>query len=319
MKIINSILFLILSVGCANKIQFTLGQKQAFFGETAIFNNQADILWIIDNSSSMQQHQLRLREQIPQLVAQLNQSNVDYHIAVITTDMRSSGTGGRFIGTPAVITRTTANIEQLLSERILVGEAGSNLERGLQSMVTVLSPNYLSYEGRSFFRDGAMLSINVLSDEDDFSGYETQDVVQFLNQLKQSGPGTGQGWLFNFIGVKQNSSLCTTYNDYAGVGTKYMELVAISGGINSSICTVNLAQAVSNIQIKLIQILRDYYLAQEPDIETIVVKIDGQVIPPDEQNGWSYIPEKLIIRFNGSAVPGPYSNVVVDFTPLAPD
>lgn len=319
MKQLYFILLFIFSIGCANKIQFSIGEKRAFFGETAIFNNKADILWIIDNSSSMQQHQVRLREQIPQLVAQLNQSNVDYHIAVITTDMRSSGTGGRFIGTPTVITRTTNNIEELLSDRIVAGEAGSNLERGLQSMVSVLSSNYLSYEGRGFFRDGAMLSINVLSDEDDFSGYATQDVVQFLNQLKPSGPGTGQGWLFNFIGVTQSSSLCTTYNDYAGVGTKYMDLVSVSGGINSSICTVNLAQAVSNIQVKLIQILRDYYLAQEPNIETIVVKIDGMVIPQDEQNGWSYIPENMIIRFNGNALPGPYSSVVVDFTPLAPD
>lgn len=319
MKHLFCISISILSISCANKIQFAIGEKQAFFGETAIFNNKADILWIIDNSSSMEQHQVRLREQIPQLVTQLNQSNVDYHIAVITTDMRSSGTGGRFVGSPAIITRATTNIEQLLSERFVAGESGSNLERGLQSMATVLSPSYLSYEGRGFFRDGAMLSINVLSDEDDFSGYATQDVVQYLNQLKPSGPGAGQGWLFNFIGVTQNSSLCTTYNDYAGVGTKYMELVAISGGINSSICSVNLAQAVSNIQIKLIQILRDYYLNQEPNIETIVVKVDGQIVVQDDQNGWSYIPGKYIIRFNGQAVPGPYSNVVVDYTPIAPD
>lgn len=316
----NLIFVLILfSISCANKIQFSIGEKQAFFGQTAIFNNKADILWIIDNSSSMQQHQMRLREQIPQLVAQLNQSNVDYHIAVITTDMRSSGSGGRFIGSPTVITRTTNQIEELLSQRIVAGETGSNLERGIQSMLTVLSPNYLSYEGRGFFRDGAMLSINVLSDEDDFSGYATQDVVNYLNQLKPSGAGTGQGWLFNFIGVTQNSSLCTTYNDYAGVGLKYMELVAISGGINSSICTVNLAQAVSNIQVKLIQILRDYYLPQEPNVNTIVVKIDGNTITQNDQNGWSYIADKKIIRFNGTAVPGPYSSVVVDYTPIAPD
>ncbi len=46
---------------------------------------------------------------------------------------------------------------------MIVGEAGSNNERGLESMQTVLSSSYLSNEGRGFLRNDALLVVIALS------------------------------------------------------------------------------------------------------------------------------------------------------------
>lgn len=307
-------------MACAQNVSFDLPQTQDNFGQSVTYNNKVDILWIVDNSTSMLKHQERLSEQIPALVDKLNTLKMDYHMAVVTTSMGgTSPDGGRFIGSPKYVTSKTANLVSTLKTRMIVGEAGSNLERGLESMENVLSAGYLANEGKGFFRNDALLVVIALSDEDDFSKSSSSAGISYYTQLldgiKEPWVDGSRSWVFNFIGVLSLSSHCKTFNDFASAGLSYMGLADASGGVKESICSTNLSSAVGNIRSRIYQILTDFKLSKVPLESSITVKINGVSIPRDTTNGWDYLADKNLIRFYGSAVPAADASIKVDFKP----
>jgi len=61
-------------VGCGGNgalASFDVDQTTQTFVQKILYNNKVDIIFIVDNSSSMQQHQNSLSQQIPALVAAL--------------------------------------------------------------------------------------------------------------------------------------------------------------------------------------------------------------------------------------------------------
>lgn len=307
-----------MTVACSEGVKFDLPPASDNFGQAVTYNNKVDILWIVDNSSSMLKHQQNLSTQVPDLVTKLNSLKMDYHMAVVTTSMGGTNPdGGRFIGSPKFVTATTPDLINSLQSRMIVGEAGSNNERGLESMQNALSSTYLGNEGRGFFRDDALLVVIALSDEDDKSAVSNPSsyYANFLDGLKKPWVDGSRSWVFNFIGVLPTSTNCKTFNDYAEAGLTFMDLVQTSGGVQESICNSNLSTAVSNIRARIYQILTDFKLSKIPLVETITVSINGKQIPRSNVNGWDYIPSINAIRFYGSAVPAADASINVDFKP----
>jgi hypothetical protein len=306
-------------VGCGNgaSSSFDVDQSSQKFGQKILYNNKVDIVWIVDNSSSMQQQQNRLSQQIPTLVAALQSLKMDYHMVAITTSMGLDGNGGRFVGSPAILTSATPDLQNVLASRIVQGEGGSNNERGLLSLETVLSPGYLAGEGAGFLREDALLAVISLSDEDDKSEHSASTVAAFLDHLKPEVNNGRKSWIFNFIGVLDNSSQCRTYNDYSEPGLKMIQLAQLSGGNTESICSNTLGSAVNNIKARIVQILTDFYLASRPLEATIRVAVNGQLVEKSSTNGWSYFQDgtKYVVRFNGTAVPPADADIRIDFTP----
>lgn len=304
-----------LSFGCSQQLAFDLPEQTDNFGQTVTYNNKVDIVWIVDTSSSMNQHQAYLSNQMPQLVTQLNAIKMDYRMVVISTDLSSSGPGGRFLGNPRVLTPTTPNLSSLLSSRILYGETSSPMERGLESLSYTLDPNYLAGEGQGFFREDAMLVVNVLSNEDDDSGQSARYWENYFESKKPRWRDGSRSWMLNYIGVLSISSSCATFGNYAEPGTLFMELADLSGGVKESICTTSLSSAVRNIRARVLEVITEFKLSQKPVLETLVVKINGQVIPQSATDGWTYNPSRNSLTFHGSAVPAPDSKISVDFKP----
>lgn len=305
-------------IGCSDKVNFNLPPTSEKFAQQVTYNNKVDILWIVDNSSSMLKHQQNLSAQIPELVQTLNSLKMDYHIAVVTTSMGGvTPDGGKFVGHPKFITSTTADIVNTLKNRMIVGEAGSNNERGLESMATSLSTTYLSNEGQGFFRDNALLVVIALSDEDDKSSVSNpvKYYTNFLDTIKAPWLDGSRSWIFNFIGVLPTSSNCKTFNDYSEAGLTFIDLVQVSGGVQESICSTNLSSAVGNIRARIYQILTDFKLSKVPIIASITVAINGEAIPRSTVNGWDYIESLNVVRFYGSAVPSADASIKVDFNP----
>lgn len=306
-------------IACSNP-KFGLPDKQDNFSQSVAYNNKVDILWIIDNSASMLQPQRNLSSQLSSLVSTLNSLKMDYHMAVVTTSLGGTNPdGGKFLGTPKYVTSSTPDLVNNLASRMVIGEGGSNNERGLESMSIALSPSYLANEGKGFLRSDALLVVIALSDEDDKSAV-TDPVnyyTNFLDQLKAPWVDGSRSWMFNFIGVLANSAACSTFSNYAEPGLIYMDLVAKTLGTKESICNNNLSGAVSNIRARIYQILTDFKLSGKPIVDSIVVKINGAVIPRNTTNGWEYIQASNSIRFYGSAVPAADASIKVDFSPAA--
>ncbi|WP_374029156.1 hypothetical protein [Bdellovibrio bacteriovorus] len=305
-------------MACSGGVSFDLPATSDNFGQNITYNNKVDILWIVDNSSSMLKHQQNLSAQVPDLVTKLNSLKMDYHMAVVTTSMGgTTPDGGKFIGSPKYVTASTPDLVNSLKNRMIVGEAGSNNERGLESMQNALSNSYLSNEGRGFFREDALLVVIALSDENDKSvvSNPVSHYVNFLDGLKTPWVDGTRSWVFNFIGVLPTSTNCRTYNDYAEAGLTFIDIVKESGGVQESICSSNLSSAVTNIRSRIYQILTDFKLSKIPVIESISVTINGQAVPRSSINGWDYIEARNVIRFYGSAVPAADASIKVDFKP----
>lgn len=305
-------------MACNQGVKFDLPPASNNFGQSITYNNKVDILWIVDNSSSMLQHQQSLSAQVPGLVTKLNDLKLDYHMAIVTTSMGGlNPDGGRFIGSPKFLTPVCPDLVNNLTSRMIVGEAGSNNERGLDSMEKALSPSYLANEGAGFLRADALLVVIALSDEDDKSAVSNpvNHIVSFLDGIKQPWPDGSRSWVFNFIGVLSMSGTCKTFNDYSEAGLTFMGIANISSGVRESICNSNLSLAVSNIHARIAQILTDFKLSKKPLVESITVTINGQSIPRSNVNGWDYIEALNVIRFYGSSVPAADASIKVDFKP----
>lgn len=305
-------------MACNQGVNFDLPPASNNFVQSITYNNKVDILWIVDNSSSMMKHQKDLSAQVPDLVGKLNELKMDYHMAVVTTSMGGANPdGGKFIGSPKYLTSASPDLVNNLKNRMIVGEAGSNNERGLESMERALSPSYLANEGSGFLRNDALLVVIALSDEDD-KGTVSNPVnhyVNLLDGLKQPWVDGSRSWLFSFIGVLPTSTNCKTFNDYSEAGLTFIDIAKASGGVQESICSSSLLTAVSNIRARIYQILTDFKLSKRPVIESITVNINGVSIPRSNVNGWDYIETLNVVRFYGSSVPAADASIKVDFKP----
>lgn len=315
----------VLLAACSQTKQFNLPETSNDFLQNITYNNKVDVIFIVDNSSSMELANQKLGNAVPGLVQALIKQKLDLHVAVITTSMGgANANGGRFLGSPVYLTSSTPNLAVEVVNRIgSVGNDGSDLERGLDSLAKVLSPSYLAGEGRGFLRNDALLALITLSTEDDkgsnISG-GANGYASFLDSVKGFYEDGGRQWILNFIGVLSLSGNCKEAGNawgYMEPGLRWMSLASLTGGIQASVCSADLTSAATNIRARISQILTDFRLSKKPDEATIVVRVNGAVVPRDTTNGWDYIADKNLIRFYGSAIPAADASINIDFKPAA--
>lgn len=305
--------------GCSNGTSFGIGAEEAKYDSTIKYNNKVDIIWVVDDSSSMLPHQQKLANEVSDMITKLNELKMDYRMVVTTTSVGTGYAGGTYTGNPKVLTKATADLVNLLKSRLIPGERGSNLEVGIQSLQNLLADSYVNDAGQGFHREESLLLINVLSDENDQTAGSSASVVQSLksrlDQFKKPFRPNVGGWIMNFIGVTDPE--CNRENSFGQdmVGHRYMDLASSSGGKSFSICNTSLKDAVASLQARVLEIITDYPLASVPNLDTVRVYMNGVLVPRSSVNGWNYIPELRVIRFFGTAVPSSDVTVKVDYTP----
>src|SRR5687768_11484765 len=123
-----------------------------------------DVLWIVDNSGSMQQEQTKLGNNFGSFIQYFTSLQLDFNMAVITSDVEV-GTKGQFVG--PVMNASTPNLTQAFLNQVNVGTGGSGQERGLEAARLALSEPNLSGPNAGFLRSNAILAIIVVTDEED--------------------------------------------------------------------------------------------------------------------------------------------------------
>lgn len=309
---IGILLIAILKISGCSEATFDLPEQVAQFDAEASYNNKVDILFMIDNSSSMLVYQNRLSQEASSLVQSLNSKGLDYRIAVTSSDLRSNGSGGRLLGNPVFFDRSTPDLANLLRNRLVLGQSGSDIESGLGSLQRALS----SYSANEFLRSDALLAVIVLSNEDDYSIGSIDEYKNFFDQQRPPISGFDKSWIFNFIGVLSIDGNCRTTADFKEAGLRYMQLVEWTNGYQASICDSSLSQAVSNLEKKLVQVMSEFRLGQIPLPSSLRVFINDKLISEDETNGWTYLASKNSIIFNGSSIPSAFDRIRIDFSPL---
>lgn len=308
-------------MGCSNaKTNFALPQQSDQFSGQIFYNNKVDILFVVDNSKSMLQYQQRLAAKVSDMVDTLNNLGMDYQIAVTTSTMAKNSdyaSARKLVGSPHYLTRANIN---LLADRIIVGESGSDLERSLDSMQLVTSTTYPD----QFLRSEALFTVIFISDEIDqsseFGNPNNNDFINYLNQRKPLFADGTRGWIANYIGILTNQS-CDSLGGHVSIGSQFIKLVDASKGVKSSICAADLSAAVANIKAKIVGQLTAYRFKDVPNKSTIQVTVGGRAIFEDSANGWTLETETnngvtvYLLKFNGDSIPAADERVSVNYKP----
>ncbi len=317
----------LLTSSCGTRAtSFALPSANESFGQVITYNRKVDILFIIDNSKSMLQHQQRLSARIPDMISALNSLGMDYHVAVTSTTMTKNSDypmARQIVGTPKYL--TSVNIH-LLGDRLLVGDTGSDNERGLDALAFVTG-SYADTSAAGFLRSDALFVVNFLADENDNSSElglgTSNDFINYMNKFKPAFADGSRAWIANYIGTIQNQN-CDFLGGHVSIGTNYIKLVEASKGVKESICVGDLTSAVSNIKARIIDQITAYRLKDAPNKSTIKVSVGGVIISEDAINGWTLESEinangvkVYSIKFHGKAIPAEGMSVLVDYVPVS--
>ncbi len=346
-----SIVTLALNVGCGTRdMSFDLLSESATFNQnSAEINGKIDILWVIDNSGSMQTSQQAVADNFQRFIEKFRANGFDFQIAVTTSDgykdvfvngltqsVYKSGTyvngNGDTVPAPQIIRPDTPDLDQAFIANILRGVNGSGDERVFQSMSAALSN--VTNQGLGFPRQDAFLSVIIVSDEDDFSWdgagsidnqytnpslHTTAMYDQFLSTLTNS-TATNKKFNVNTIAILDSplltgaECLAQLGSSTRKIGLRYKELSELSDGILGSLCE-DFGTTLATISNKIIELSTQFYLDRLPAVGSLKVYVGGVQIPADPVNGYVYNSTNNSISFFGTAVPAAGAQITVAYDP----
>ncbi|MBM4365102.1 MAG: choice-of-anchor D domain-containing protein [Deltaproteobacteria bacterium] len=258
-----------------------------------------DVLWVIDNSSSMGTEQARVMAEISAFFSWFDTLRLDYHMGVIATDVVSPQFAGQLVGSPTYLEKTTPDAETRLAERINLGTDDMGDESGLLAVEMALTDPLLNGYNAGFLRPDARLAVIFLSDEPEQSAYDAQHYIDFLKTLK-SDPS--RVLVASIVGDYTNgcANTCDDVEQRAGAGDKYIDVTTAYDGVFGSICTCDLSPTLDEIGMKSTLFSRSFALSQVPSDSTeIRVWIDGE-----ETSAFVYDAENNAVVFDGAPLNG---------------
>jgi hypothetical protein len=252
-------------------------------------NNWTDILFVVDNSGSMSGEQTSLALNFGSFLSIIEVLDIDYHIAVVTTDMSS------FQGPVPVMTPSTPDVEAAFADAVQVGANGSGSERGLLYGSLAVTPPLAIPGGPNdgFVREEAGLRVIFVSDEDDQSSDTVQAYVNLFLDLKVNP---------DHVVLSAITGQLTGCNGAGGVASaapRYEQAVALTGGISESICMPSWVNALSNLAWLSLSWQDTFQLSQDPVIETIEVELNNVPV----YVGWDYDEVLEAVIFQPDYVP----------------
>lgn len=340
----HAVAFALTGCGKSESSFSILQQSQGFQQAQAKVNNKIDILWVIDNSGSMNPLQQNLINNYASFMTTFMTKGFDFQMAVTTSDAYlahadyrddatfaqfKDGAGATHTGI-RVVTEETANALEVFKINANQGATGSGDERVFQSMLEALN-NPIN---AGFLRPGAFLAVVILSDEDDFSNPTRPEGVGTDHDYNQAGLLAVSSIVAQLDAITSSSATKRNYNvsaitvkdttclnqhkqnaPSATLGTRYLELAGLTDGITGSVCDPSFAQSLDFIQQKIVELTTQFLLERQPIVSTISVSIDGVPLANDAVNGWTYHADINGIKFHGTGVPPAGANIGVAYDP----
>jgi hypothetical protein len=193
-------------------------------------------------------------------------------------------------------------------------------------MMTSLTSNL----NAGFLRLQSFLAVIIVSDGDDFSGYgratdagfdhnysagTLDSVASYVTALDNLTGSTASNRRYNVSNISSLDVSCPTEGPQQ-YPSRQMQLSSMTDGLSGSICDASFANTLNSIQGKISELSTQFHLDRIPDVSTIVVKVNGMLIPNNASNGWIYVSSSNSIVFKGSAIPTQGANIQVNYTPM---
>jgi hypothetical protein len=299
------------------------------FNVPAADTAKVDMLFCIDNSGSMDDKQQVLADSMNTFIGLFATGGVDYHIGIVTTDTDSTDAKywsnrlpnyvtpnrGRLLSryTEKFLTKNSSSVVDKMKANAKVGTSGSGDEQCFNSMLYALEDSMIGVGGynEGFVRDDALLSMIVVSDEDeDIKNGET--VAQRIDRMKKriatvKGPNS-RGYSFDFVINKTAAKPAApvTYPLKASVNPYPNFYFAAADAFVSKTYDVlknfgsDLAKIGSDI---VVASTSQFKLSNKPNpVSSIVVKLDSKVVAADPTNGYVYDASNNSITLKGDAL-----------------
>lgn len=384
----------LLLTGCGSgSPNFSILPDSDTFYQSTSFNNKIDIIWMVDDSGTMANHQSNLATNFNQFINGFVNKGFDYHMVVASTDswvreynynagtcysnpnptqnpntmyrssadcqntlasfgmltwFRDGDIYGEIGGAPgprsgvylltSIMNPTT--VMNTFATNVRTGTRGDGVaEAGFQSLRSVLRRNAdgsIGYGGEShtvlnsFRRNDAFLAVIIISDEEDQSRKQdgttysnTQQYVDgfttFMDGYTGSVPGNR---IYNISSIVLEDINNCPYglNPQASQGDRYVAISNASNGVVGNICSTDFSQQLSAISDRIITLSTRFQFSREPVPSSIVVFVNGILVPQNPVNGWAYIVDNgfYYVEFHGTAVPPQGAAIVVNFDPARP-
>ncbi len=334
------------SSGDSSTSYSVLASGQTF--KQATVNSKVDLLWVVDNSGSMQPLQQNMTNNFNSFISQFVTKGYDFHLAVTGTDaykadsmFQNNSSLSRFRDGSAThsgifqVIPSTANLINTFVTNASLGMTSSGDERAFSSFRSALESTVP--ENAGFLRSDSFFAIIILSDEDDFSnptraentypggdhnyaqaGLESVDSFRQYLDTKTNTTGAFRRYSVSAITVMDQAcqNLHVQQAGSSTIGVRYMDLVQKTDGVIGSVCDASYATSLTAIQQHIIERTSEFFLTGNPIPESIRVSVAGVAVPADPTNGWSYNPAANSIFFHGTSVPSSGANVGVTFDPV---
>ncbi|MBN1334959.1 MAG: VWA domain-containing protein [Deltaproteobacteria bacterium] len=287
---------------------------------------KVDILWVVDNSPSMQQEQEEVANRFENFIYSFEQTNIEFHIGVITTDMDIDNPDrATLLGDPPVLTPAVENYRDLFVERVQVGLSGSDMERGLEAAYQAVTEPMISDRNAGFLRSNAVLSIIIVSDENDCSDrgalpadatnidcYEHSEmlvpVAEYVSTFRAMRSDPSQVVGSAIVGPRRDEGCQASVP-----GTRYMNFAESLGGVEGNICEENFSGIMEDLGLTVSGVRASFQLTYTPVEHTIEVFVaesekdtaEAQWTPVAEspEAGWTFDFDTRYLTFHGDSVP----------------
>jgi hypothetical protein len=332
-------------LGACDTTRFTMrkppGQQVDVFRQATVPN--VDVLWVVDNSDSMEEEQQALADSFQDFYKFIS-NTASFHIGVISTDVYNEEHRGRLLGDVRIITEETPDSEEAFRENVNVGIGGKGNEQGFQAAYLALTEPLISTANAGFLQQDAHLFIIFVSDEDDGSFGDVKYYLRVLKNIKGRG-NDGMVKVAAVVGdVPEVPEWCRLEKN-VDPGERYAELAERSGGLVLSICEDNFATNLDELGFSAAGLKRYFPLTRRADPGTIEVWVktmcsagpmpDGACLKPIDDckgrdddlyghtcvlrqalpDGFAYEESTNSVRIVGQALP-PFGSIVqVGYTP----
>ena len=280
---------------------------------------EVDVLFVIDNSCSMEEEQVALTNNFDAFIGYFVGSGLDWHVGVVSTDMDDQSAQGKLrqAGGFRFLDESAPQPVDMFTQMAHMGTSGAWTERGRDATFAALESLKDSYN-QGFYRDEASLSVVVISDEDDYStNISLQEFISWLVNLKDDAE------LVKFSSiVNLHDPPCPPISSYPPeVGEEYLAATAAVGGITWSICDPNWDTVLGELGMQAAGMTRVFALSQRPAEPE---ELDVWAVEPAGSGGSTYYFEQdrdyvydsiaNAIEFE-SYTPSPWTEVHVRYSP----
>lgn len=284
-----------------------------------------DMLWVVDNSGSMQSSQENLARNFSSFIQAFvgeGQELIDFQMAVITTDPDEDIRGAFVEGD--VLTRSQAMADRdsfirRFEHLVQVGTSGSGNECGLWAATS----SWQRPEHQGFFRPEGMLVINMLTDEADKSMRERQQsVIDFVDSCRsfKAGRRVMINTIVDTVGYRklrslvQANQLYSTLQSHKGrIDRTGVDLVAPAYLTQGRILDIkrDFAQSLASLGQDISTLAQSFALTRKADSDLrMMVFVDGEEIDPYY---WIYNSTLNAIQFTDEFIPVPAARIEVHY------